>query len=218
MRQQQPKVLGFSWEAIKIVRSLLSRNPLFDIRQLRAYPSWQQSEKKFVNRYAKDMVGCELSVDLGCGNLPNNLFNAQSCFGIDMAPYDGVYQADLAIEGLPFDSSSVDVITAFDFIEHIPRHAFKGGSSVYPFIALMSEVYRVLKPGGFLFHRTPAYPAKEAFQDPTHTNIITEDTFPRYFCGAHSYANNYGFVGNFKIVKQSWIKSSHVIGLLKAVK
>ena len=37
----------------------------------------------------------------------------------------------------------------------------------------MNEIYRVLKPGEMLLHFTPAYPSKEAFQDPTYVNIIT---------------------------------------------
>lgn len=50
------------------------------------------------------------------------------------------------------------------------------------FVELMKEIYRVLKPGGLFFRQTPAFPAKEALQDPTHVNIITEDTMAFFFC------------------------------------
>lgn len=40
----------------------------------------------------------------------------------------------------------------------------------------MSDIWRVLKPGGIFYARTPAYPSAAAFQDPTHVNIITDQT------------------------------------------
>ena len=43
------------------------------------------------------------------------------------------------------------------------------------FIDFMDEIHRVLKPGGFLFHSTPAYPSPAAFQGPIHVNIIAEE-------------------------------------------
>lgn len=45
----------------------------------------------------------------------------------------------------------------------------------------MNEVHRVLKPNGIFLHQTPAYPSTVAFRDPTHVNIITEETIPHYF-------------------------------------
>ena len=50
-----------------------------------------------------------------------------------------------------------------------------------PFIHLMNEVWRVLKKMGsfFLIHLSIHF--YEAFQDPTHNNIITSDTFKLYF-------------------------------------
>ena len=57
----------------------------------------------------------------------------------------------------------------------------------------MNEIYRVIEPDGYFLHFSP-YPAKQSFQDPTHVNIITEETFPDYFCSktAHSMASMYG--------------------------
>jgi len=75
----------------------------------------------------------------------------------------------------------------------------------------MDEIFRVLEPGGYFFSRTPAYPAPQVFQDPTHINIITEDTFPKYFCkhwhdGAlqNPWGEYYGFTGAFEVVQQNW--------------
>jgi len=45
----------------------------------------------------------------------------------------------------------------------------------------MNECYRVLKKDGVFLSMTPIYPYLGAFQDPTHVNIITVDTFTNYF-------------------------------------
>ena len=45
---------------------------------------------------------------------------------------------------------------------------------------------------------TPVYPAAEAFQDPTHVNIITEQTIG-YFTGRfQNIGKRYGFHGMFR--------------------
>ena len=85
----------------------------------------------------------------------------------------------------------------------------------------MNEIYRILAPGGYFLHCTPAYPAKQAFQDPTHVNIITEDTFPTYFCVNQSekpWASMYGFHGAFTLVEQVWACDIWIICLLQSLK
>ena len=54
--------------------------------------------------------------------------------------------------------------------------------------------------GGLFFAVTPAYPAAEAFQDPTHVNIITDESH-LYFCGDAPDGRMYGFRGHFEIVR-----------------
>ena len=81
----------------------------------------------------------------------------------------------------------------------------------------MNEIYRVLKPGGIFLHVTPAFPSPEAFQDPTHVNIITENTFPCYFCNPNPDAKNlgYGFTGDFELIDQRWLHNTWIVGLLR---
>lgn len=67
--------------------------------------------------------------------------------------------------------SSVGVVRAFDFIEHLPREAM---------IPFMNEVYRVLVPSGYLISGTPSSDGRGAFQDPTHTNYVNENSFWYY--------------------------------------
>lgn len=161
------------------------------------------------------------SLDLGCGMSPKNPFQAAESFGIDLLPSvsDNILSADLSVSDLPFESSSFYFVTAFDFIEHIPRCIYLDGVARYPFISLLGEVYRVLKPGGLFYCWTPAYPAKEAFQDPTHVNIITEDTLPLYFTSCedrqYPFARMYGFRGNFRLVEQKWYRYFLVSLLVK---
>lgn len=199
---------------------LKSENPL-----RRRYPIIY-SEDLVIHRYRLKssplIVGCEttLSIDLGCGPYPRNPFNASKVLGIDIndSLLDNVISCDLLNNPIPATSHSADFVTAFDFIEHIPRVIQSNGQTVFPFVNLISEIYRVLKPGGFFYHRTPAYPYPQSFQDPTHVNIITEETFPMYFCSTDPtppWANMYGFKGSFKLISQSWV-GFYLISLIQA--
>jgi SAM-dependent methyltransferase len=161
------------------------------------------------------------SLDLGCGTNPQNPFQAELLFGIDFGRSESnvnaveIRDADLSVGAIPYADNMFDYVTAFDFIEHIPRLIYLNGQRRNSFIELVNEVYRVLLPGGIFYSLTPAYPSPKAFQDPTHVNIITEDTFPSYFCGAHPWARAYGFVGEFQLLNQEWKDGSHLICQMK---
>jgi SAM-dependent methyltransferase len=157
--------------------------------------------------------GCfpSLSVDLGSSSNPRNPFKAHKTVGLDIAPVsiNDVLKCDLFRESFPFPDQSVSCVTAFDFIEHIPRVVVGAESTFFPFVLVMNEIYRVLSPGGYFLSYTPAFPFKEAFQDPTHVNIITEDTFPFYFSSGLTgerpgYGWLYGFDNYFHVVDQAW--------------
>mgnify|MGYP001384957811 CR=1 FL=1 len=164
----------------------------------------------------------EKSLDLGCGSRPRNPFKALESYGIDIRDdlTQNIKQADLEVDPIPFKDNFFDCCCAYDFIEHIPRTSYMNGKKRSSFIEIMNEIYRVLKPNGYFLHRTPAFPAKQAFSDPTHVNIITEDTFPLYFCLPEKHAANlgYGFNGEFELVDQAWEADRWIICLLKAIK
>ena len=160
------------------------------------------------------------SLDLGCGEDPKNIFNADEIYGIDERELNknNIKRADLAIEPIPYDDGFFDYVTAFDLIEHIPRVLYTPKKR-YPFVELMNEIYRVLKFGGIFYSQTPAFPHGEAWRDPTHINIITEQTFPLYFDSQQKIASMYGFKGAFKIESQHWSEQRkyHLISLLRKV-
>jgi len=150
-------------------------------------------------------------LDLGCGPVPRNPYQQDELFGVDIAPTENssqitIRQANLTLQAIPFPDHYFDSLSAFDFLEHVPRvlPTPDGLSTRFPFIELMNEIHRVLRPGGILYALTPCYPAYEAFQDPTHVNIMTEKTH-LYFTGANPLGRMYGFSGQFEARKVEWV-------------
>ena len=161
----------------------------------------------------------DLNLDLGSGPSPNNLFHAKKLLGVDIRSYEvnsNVYKCDLSLDKLPFPDSHFDCITAFDLLEHIPRVNVKFNSVYNPFVELMNEIWRVLKDDGYFFACTPCFPMKEAFQDPTHVNIMTEDTVKMYFCN-NFWARIYGFEGSFEYINDGWKNGTHHYFLIKKI-
>ncbi len=139
-----------------------------------------------------------VSVDLGCGGGPRNDFGADEAWGVDLyAAGPTVRAADLVVDPIPWPDSSVDYVLAYDFVEHVPRLLYVDGVRRSPFIDLMSEVWRVLRPGGRFYACTPALPHPEAFVDPTHVNFVTEGTLAYFTDHARTLTATYGFRGQF---------------------
>lgn len=156
------------------------------------------------------------TLDLGSGASPQNPYRATEIFGVDIQSDlgPGILAADLATSPIPFESDFFDYVTAFQFIEHVPRVIYNP-TRRNSFVELMNEIYRVLKVDGVFLSVTPAYPHTAAFQDPTHVNIITEETFPFYFDDTHRWAKIYGFEGHFKVLRQEWAGANLVTQLQK---
>jgi O-antigen biosynthesis protein len=68
--------------------------------------------------------------------------------------------------GIDLPDSSVGVIRAVDFLEHVPDK-----------VALFNELYRLLAHGGLLLSLTPSTDGRGAFQDPTHVAFYNENSF-----------------------------------------
>jgi len=156
------------------------------------------------------------TLDLGCGPVPNNPYKADEVFGVDLHANEpsNIFGADLAIEAIPFADNSFDFVTAYQFIEHIPRVLYLPHRR-NAFVELMNEIHRVLKVDGIFLSVTPAYPHPQAFQDPTHVNIITESTFTAYFDDVNGWARIYGYIGHMRVLQQEWMGANLVTQLQK---
>lgn len=151
-------------------------------------------------------------LDLGCGLNPKNPYKMDLIYGCDIRPINSLdtplnfeySQSNLATDPIPFGDNYFDSVSAYDFLEHIPRQiAIPSGEVINPFVILMNEIYRVLKPGGLFLASTPAYPSIAAFTDPTHVNFITDQTH-KYFTGDQPAARIYGFDGMFYVRNVRW--------------
>ena len=79
-------------------------------------------------------------------------------------------------------------------------------------------IHHVLVPGGLILYLFPAYPANDAFVDPTHVNFMTECTIPDYFFKPHIAASQYmfGFDQLFTLISQAWINRNWIICIIRA--
>lgn len=104
----------------------------------------------------KHITACDNLLDIGCGDgiLAHFVKNkVKAIFGVDnsqgsllAAKKRGMItkQVDLDLEKLPFNNNYFDIITCLDVIEHVKNPH-----------ALLSGIYRVLKPKGKLIISTP---------------------------------------------------------------
>ena len=92
-------------------------------------------------------------------------FNRERGFqSVDLAPGSDM-QFDIG-RRWPLPDNSVGVIRACDVLEHIADKQL-----------VMSEIHRVLRPGGFLLSFTPSASGKGAHMDPTHCSYWNDLSF-----------------------------------------
>ena len=158
------------------------------------------------------------ALDLGCGSNPRNPFEVKKLHGCDLFADKNkkILKCRLGFEKIPHKDNTFDYLSAFDLIEHIPRYSDNADINHTPFIFFMNETYRVLKKEGFFLSVTPFYPYVSAFVDPTHTNVITEETFSGYFSDKKNpeLAEQYGIKTNYKIVNQR-VWNEHLVTLFQ---
>ena len=110
-----------------------------------------------------------LALDLGAAhNKPAGYL------GVDQYPGDDVDIVGDVTTGVDLPDSSVGVIRAVDFLEHVPNK-----------VAMFNELYRLLAHGGMLLSLTPSTDGRGAFQDPTHVAPYNENSF--WYFTDHEY-------------------------------
>lgn len=154
-------------------------------------------------------------LDLGSGIGPRQKEGYEAC-GVDLFDFgvSNVRVADLAIQPIPYEDNEFDLVTAYDFMEHIPPvlylPAYCGDAprgSRHPverrncMIELFNEIYRVLVPGGEFYFESPAYIPGEnnqaVWQDPTHIYFWTPESL-NYFSGNYyGHHDDYGHKSRF---------------------
>ena len=113
-------------------------------------------------------------LDVGCGNgALKQLFPQNTLVGIDKlaasiklalkAGYNQAHKVDIDTKKLPFKNRSFDVVVCSHVLEHLFQPLFA-----------TEEMYRVLKPKGFLFVSVPTRKNKKYDDDYTHVRPFTQ--------------------------------------------
>ena len=101
-------------------------------------------------------------LDLGCGKKKR-----AGSIGVDWSDrHDADVIHDLNVFPYPFEGASVDMVYIDNTLEHLDDP-----------IAVMGELYRIVKPSGIVKVIVPYFRSVSAFIDPTHKHFFTVESF-----------------------------------------
>lgn len=106
---------------------------------------------------------------------------------LDIKPGENIDTICDIRKGLPFQDEQFREIIADYILQQIQDNG--------DFVKVMNDLWRILKPGGFLRLKVPNAEYSCAFKDPFDARYFTEETFD-YFNREHyryGYYSNYGF-------------------------
>ena len=152
----------------------------------------QIKTKELFNQYARQLAEKDalnrklLKVDIGGGINPY-----ENYISVDLRT-DADIVADLN-DGIPLPDNTVGVLNASHIIEHLQDKT-----------KIMSEIHRVLAPGGWAFIEVPSTDGRGAFQDPTHVSYWNENSFLYY---TDAYLAN--FIDNKTIKFQEYRRETY---------
>ena len=115
-------------------------------------------------------------LEVGCGKgehlkIFSDIFPADQFFGVDIekteVPGATTYQVNLEKDKLPFRTNSMNVVFSKSVIEHVQNTNH-----------FLSEIYRVLRPGGSLVLMMPDWQSQylNFYDDPTHVRPFTQQS------------------------------------------
>lgn len=139
-----------------------------------------------------------LCLNLGCGYR-----RLQGFINIDNRPEVKPDQLLDVRSGLPYETGSVDMVRADDFLEHIP---------IGQVVPVIEEIWRILKPGGIFESSTPSTDGRGAFQDPTHVSFWNRNSWLYYSDPASR--DLYGIRADFEIESLKDKETSPELGII----
>jgi SAM-dependent methyltransferase len=124
--------------------------------------SWSQEDE--FKRIEQDFTG-KIILDAGCGNK-----KIKCAIGVDriISPCVDLC-CDLDSFPYPFKDSQFDLIVCRDVIEHLQNT-----------VKVITEFYRIIKPGGTLVLLYPHYTYSIAYANPGHVRYFSALTFDRF--------------------------------------
>ena len=91
--------------------------------------------------------------------IQKNIFNSDMVMGIDIRDcnINNIKRADLVVEPIPFYNNFFYYVTAFDFLEHIPRVLY-APKRMNSFVNLIYRVLNCSEGSGLFYSKTPCFP------------------------------------------------------------
>jgi predicted SAM-dependent methyltransferase len=153
------------------------------------------------------MMSEKIHVELGCGDNRRDMTGWKN-IGVDSVKGNVVdYVTEMGFEKIPLEDSSVDLVGAYDVLEHIPKQVcmLDGDELVkkFPLIFLMNDIYRILKDEGE-FHMEIPYSDQGYYRDPTHVTRLSEDWYHYFQNEDNLYYDQRIVTCNFKLKSSSF--------------
>ena len=164
---------------------------------------------------------------IGCGNSRRRkmpLHGRREWLGLVTMDHDPNCGADIVhdldVTPWPIEADTFDEVHAYEVLEHLGAQG-----DWRAFFRHFGEIWRVLKPGGYLCATVPSYKSQWAWADPSHTRIIAPGTL--VFLSQREYREQVGktamtdfrhtWTGDFETEHTADDGESHVF-VLRAVK